>query len=74
MVILRLRKRIANPGRDCRTGKGNTKCEIRNAKYEDGASSVVRGGYWVGYTLSYRDVMAFGAVAAGVAGTRLREE
>jgi hypothetical protein len=43
------------------------KYEIRNTKCENEASRLVRGSYWVGYTLSYRDVMGFGAVAAGVA-------
>jgi hypothetical protein len=31
--------------------RGNVKFEIRNSKYEKGASGLVRGGYWVGYTL-----------------------
>jgi hypothetical protein len=34
VVIMRLTKRIANPGGDCRTGRGNAKYEIRNAKKE----------------------------------------
>ena len=38
MVILRLTKRIANPGHDCREGRGNS--EIRNAKFENGASGL----------------------------------
>jgi hypothetical protein len=34
---LRLTKRIANPGLDCRTQRGNSKGEIRTAKFENGA-------------------------------------
>ena len=40
MVILRLRKRIANPGDDCRVRRENSRGKIQNAKLENGASGL----------------------------------
>ena len=63
---MRLTKRIANPGHDCRRGREferrNTKREIR--KWGLG---LVRGGAWVGYTLGNAEINEFDGSAAVVA-------
>jgi hypothetical protein len=67
--MLRLTKRIANPGDDCRTRRGkakfgtrNTKCEIRKWSLR-----LVRWACLVGYTLGNAEISEFDGSAAAVA-------